>query len=146
MRRAEIGFSVFLGCFTLLWLTTGLLVLGYTPLVMRLPLLAGAFTLVMLIGVVIGFAGTAGSAHDPAQATVWLNKAGLNRLFGLASILPAAILLGYQLGLPLFLAVYLTLNGLNWKRSLFSAVMCGLLIELVFVRILQVSMPAPWGF
>ena len=145
MRRSEIGFAVFLGCFTLSWLAAGLLVFGYTPLVMRLPLLAGAFTVVMLAGVVIGLAGTAGSALHSAGVAAWLDKARLKRLLGLAGILPAANLLGYSLGLPLFLALYLALNGVNWKGCLFSAVTCGVLIELVFVRILQVSMPAPWG-
>ena len=47
MTRPDIYFPILLGCFALLCLGAGLVVFEYPPLVMRLPIFAGLFTVAM---------------------------------------------------------------------------------------------------
>ena len=140
MTRPDTGFAILLGCFVLLWLGAGLLVFDYPPLVMRLPIVSGLFTVAMCILIAATDLKTVANTSCPAPVPGRIDKPRLIRLLGLASILPIAHLLGYALGLPVFLALYLKLTGLNWLRCLLAAVICALLIEIVFVRVLKVSL------
>ncbi len=129
----------------LLWLGAGLLVFDYPLLVMGLPVFAGLFTVAMCITIVLTDLKTKANSSCPAPALWRIDKSRLIRLLCLTSILPIAHLLGYALGLPVFLALYLVLTGLSWPRCLIAAVVCALLIEIVFVRLLKVSLPMLWG-
>ncbi len=138
MTRPDIYFPILLGCFALLCLGAGLVVFEYPPLVMRLPIFAGLFTVAMCLTIVVRVlkTGATSSLSVPVDKT---------RLLVLTSILPIAYLLGYGWGLPTFLALYLAYNGLSWPRCLVAALVCALLIETVFVRLLKVSLPTLWS-
>ena len=145
MTRPEPSFAILLSCFVLLWLGAGLLVFDYPLHVMGLPVFAGLFTVAMCITIVATNLKTEANSSYPAPAPGRIDKPRLIRFLCLTSILPIAHLLGYALGLPVFLALYLASTGLSWPRCLIAAVICALLIEIVFVRLLKVSLPMLWG-
>lgn len=143
MARPEIGFNTLLGGFVLLWLGAGLLLFEYSLLVMRLPILAGLFTIAACTAIAVRSAKTIPDSPPPAAER--FDNSRLLRLLALISILPLAYLLGYRLGLPVFLGIYLAMNGLGWLRSLLAAAVCAALIELLFVRALKLTLPSLLG-
>lgn len=145
MTRPDVAFAAALAGFVLLWLGAGLTVFDYPPLVMRLPQLAGMFTVAMCLMIAVAGLKAPQVRKHRRPSSGRFDRPRLTRLLVLTSILPITHVLGYALGLPVFLAVHLTMNGLGWTRSLIAAAVCALLIEAVFVRILGISMPPPWG-
>lgn len=145
MARPDAAFAILVSAFVLLWLGAGLTVLGYPMLVIRAPILAGLFTVAMCLTIAFKDFKAEVTSSRPLASGVRFDRGRLVRILGLTSILPIAYLLGYGVGLPVFLSIHLATNGLSWPRCLLAAAVCALLIQIVFVRILGIALPQLFG-
>lgn len=141
MTRADKAFAAAVMTFVLAVLALGAFGYGYDALVLRFPLLAGAATAALCAAALAAgqrqadpSALRAIGAH--ARAAAWV-----------AAAVPAVLVGGFAVGLPLYLLVYLRVHGRGWGASVAVALASLAIVRVGLAGGLGVPLPlAPWGF
>ncbi len=149
MRKVELGFVLSIAVFLIGFSSLGLLYYDYSVGLMRFPLLAAGFTLVVLVvHLVLMCSGRAmpldGGSAPSALVTALRSprrRQTLSRLLSIFSIVPIVFALGYPLGLAVYLLGVLRHFGEGWMISSAVAGMSLLVSYGLFVRTLGVSLP-----
>ena len=149
MKKMEALFPAVIIVFVLFILGSGIFYYQYPIAVMRFPYIDGAFLLVMagwhlwrtLTGRRLVDEGdlenpTTESIGEFVRTALWL-----------LAILPAIWLLGYLIGIPVYLMIYFRAHGQSWGLSLILSGAAMAVTYFVFMRFLGVNLPVmPVGF
>ena len=154
MSRAERNFTIFVMLFILGFLGLGVYHYEYKWPVLRFPLLVGLVACLLCVGKLVkGRRGAeAGSAIGvPAEGAgpemrLSFSQAWPGMMWVLA-IVPIVFLLGYVIGLPLYVFAYLKAHGQGWFLSGVLSLGTLAVVYLGFVKLLGVPLPVlPVGF
>jgi hypothetical protein len=142
-----LGLGAFLGGFCLL----GIFHYGYPWPLMRFPVLAAGFTLVLVAVQLSSLrrpshpAAAAGESHPASSAGEMIGGSERRRILPttlwLFSVVPAIVLFGYPGGLAIYLACFLTYSGERWTLALGLAAASLPLSYALFVEALGVALP-----
>ena len=156
MRSTEVGFLIATGAFLILFCLLGLFYYDYSTSLMRIPLLAAGVTLAVVIVHLAMMRWAAGSAAADAELdgkSILIaalasprRRQAIARLFWIFSVVPLTILLGYPLGLAVYLLSVLKSFGESWVLSLAVAGVSLAFSFGLFVQVLRVPLPVvpPW--
>ena len=158
MRRSESLFLLALGAFLVGVCLIGLLHYDYSATLMRFPLLAAGVTL-LLVAVQLGllWSGRGGAAapepsdaevSDAAARPASSRRRAVTDAIWIFSVVPLVFLLGYPVGLAVYLLCVLRYFRISWTTSLGLAGASLALSYGLFVKTLGVSLPVLpvwWG-
>lgn len=138
IHRGEIAFPLGLLAFVVAILIVGGLGLRHAALVIGFPLGVGIVTGALCVAVVVK-TNRRPAAPERYPSIAWSEAAGI------VAVLPLMLLLGYPVGLAVYLAAYLRWRGEGWSLTLGCALGSLAVSYGVFVKILEVPLPlGPW--
>ena len=148
MRNAERNLTIFVMLFILSFLGLGVFRYEYEWMVLRFPLLVGLVACLLCVGNLAKGARGAQAArganklakgdttHDPLTF-----RQALPAMIWVAAVVPVVFLLGYVIGLPLYVFVYLKAHEQGWITSGALSLATLGVVYLGFVKILAVPLP-----
>lgn len=143
MSKAALWFPIGIAACIAVLLCLGALYFDYSLLVLQFPLLVGTFTCllcgVQALRVSSGQLEAAAPASEVRGQPVTRVAA---RALWLSSIVPAVFLLGYPLGLSVYLFLFLKLRGQSWWLASVCALSSLGVVEALFMTLLNVPLPA----
>jgi hypothetical protein len=143
MNRATSIFPLLASGISLLFLLSGWLFYDYAWVVIRFPLLAGTLTLVTaLLLLVRRPRGPAEREPAPRPDGDGAVAAEFRHYLAVAAILPAVWILGFVPGSAVFLLAFLKWHGTGWVPATAMAAGSALFVHGVFVKLLQLQLPA----
>lgn len=145
MKTAELIFPIVIFVFVATFVCLGAFVFGYSVTVMRFPLIVGMVTS-SLCGLQIVRVMSGGPGRDAASDEQRDAPTGSVPVIGpgilwLLSIVPAVYLLGYVIGLPAYLFLYLKAQRESWLMAGGLALLCLAIVYSVFMNLLNVPLP-----
>ena len=154
MGTAERNLTIFTLLFVLGFLGLGAFYYEYEWIVLRFPLLVGLVACVLCVGNLVkglrdsktvGDPGkVAESGTGPAPRTF---RQVLPAMMWVVAVVPVVFLLGYAIGLPLYVFAYLKTHGHGWRLSCVLSLGTLAVVYLGFVKALGVLLPVlPIGF
>jgi len=142
MRSGEIAFLGAVAAFLVGFCALGLFHYDYSLSLMRFPLLAAGFTLLVVAVQLVTLSRSACEVPQGNQrATVLPRGSRFTQVAGLLSVLPLVFLCGFPAGLALYLFGYLKVAGESWTVSLAVAVASLLLSYGLFIQVIGVPLP-----
>jgi DMSO reductase anchor subunit len=140
MGRTDRGVTIAILIFVLGLLGLGAFHYAYEWSILRFPILVGVVAcLLCLANLAQGRRGpeTARSAADHAKADTPLTfRDTLPAMIWIAAIVPTVFVLGFAIGLPLYVLVYLKTHKQSWIQSVVISICVLAVVYLFFVRIL----------
>ena len=154
MSRTDRNFTIFIMLFILGTLGLGEFYYQYEWMVLRFPSLVGFVICLFCVGKLVkGRRGSASSSSNgvPADGAVAERRLSYHEVWPtviwVVSIVPVVFLLGYVIGLPLYVFAYLKAHGQGWRQSVVLSLCTLAVIYLGFVKALGVLLPVlPVGF
>lgn len=143
MKTLEIAFAAVLVAFVAFIIGAGVFFYHYPMNVMRFPYLVGTFLLGMagwrLWGAIRGVR-LEGEREEEAPTTESVGEFTRTALW-LLLILPAVWILGYPVGITVYLLVYFLAHGQGWPTAVVLS-LAGLAVTyFVFIELLRVNLP-----
>lgn len=143
MIRTDSILPLLAACMALLFLLSGWLFYDYGWVVMRFPLLVGALTIGAALPLLLRRRGGPVEPAPPSgRDRDGRIAAEFSHYLAVASILPAVWILGFVLGPALFLLAFLRWHGTGWGLAAAMAAGTALFVHGVFVKLLQLQLPA----
>ena len=154
MDKADRNFTIFAMLFTLGFLGLGVFHYRYDWMVFRFPLLVGLVVCLLCVGKLLkGRRRSAPRSGNgvPAEGAVAVGRLSYSEtwptVIWVVSIVPVVFLLGYVIGLPLYVFAYLKAHGQGWRLSVALSLGTLAVVYLGFVKALGVLLPVlPVGF
>ncbi len=145
MRSAERGFTLLVMGFILGFLGLGVYAYEYRSAVLGFPLAVGLVTCLLCLGDLLKgrrrpAAARAGAATAPTPPT--LAELGRGTAWVVA-VLPLVAVLGYAIGLPLYVLIFLRAHGQGWRLSGLLSLATLAVVYLGFAKLLGVPLPLP---
>ncbi len=151
MSKGELYFLLSVSGAVSAVLCSGVFYFDYSLQILLLPLALGVVICLLCfarISILLanGFTGDLEPATTPASANAYRKHQAL-RTLSLLSVLPAVMLLGYPLGLTLYVFTYVKLREHSWLTASSCALVCLGLVYVLFMAILKVPLPVkPLGW
>lgn len=143
MIRTDSILPLLAACMALLFLLSGWLFYDYGWVVMRFPLLVGALTISAALPLLLRRRGAPVEPAPPSDRDRDGSVAAeFSNYLVVACILPAVWILGFVLGPALFLLAFLRWHGTGWGVAAAMAAGTALFVHGVFVKLLQLQLPA----
>jgi hypothetical protein len=140
MSRTDRGFTIFILLFILGFLGLGALHYSYEWSVFRFPVLVGLVACLLCLGNLAQsrrLTRTAPTPADPAKNDAPLTfREALLAMLWIAAIVPMVFVLGFAIGLPLYVFAYLKAHKRSWIQSAMVALCVLAVVYLFFVRVL----------
>ena len=140
MSRTDRNFTIFILFFILGFLGLGAFHYDYQWPILRFPVLVGAVACLLCLGNLIrsqrdtrNARAAADLATDDASLTF---RDALPAILWIAAVVPMVFVLGFAIGLPLYVFAYLKAHNRNWIQSTVVALCVLAIVYLFFVRIL----------
>lgn len=147
---ADRGFTIGLMVFVLGFIGLGQFHYEYAWPVIRFPMMVGMVTCLLCLGsllrgiAVVSNEPDADSELPSESATVGQT---VSAMIWVAAVMPTIFLLGYVIGLPLYIFVYSKTHDLGWVASGLLSILTFAVVYLGFVKLLSVPLPIlPIGF
>lgn len=144
MRRLELACLAGVALATVGFCLLGWLAYDYSTVVLRLPVMVTAAMLVLisaravalLRGPAPGVEAVAAPHSQPELKDGWVKA-----VLWLLAVLPAVVLLGYPLGLGLYVLAFVRLHGHGWRTAVAVGAAISGLSYLGFALLLSVPLP-----
>lgn len=147
MGKADRTFSALVMVFVLGFLGLGYFHYAYEWTILRFPFVVGLFTCLLCVADVLkGLHGgkavpvSNGSAGDDAGEGPLTLRQAWPAMCWVAAIVPFVFVLGYVIGLPLYVLLYLRAHGQGWGLSAVLSLSTFAVVYLGFVKLLGVRL------
>jgi hypothetical protein len=139
MSRTDRGFTIFILLFVLSFLGLGALHYGYEWSVFRFPVLVGLVAGLLCLGNLAQSrrrTRTVPAADRAKDDTSLTFREAWPAMLWIATIVPIVFVLGFAIGLPLYVFAYLKAHKRSWIQSAMVALCVLAVVYLFFVRVL----------